>query len=79
MEQFHAKGDFNNSYLLITGADCKDEFDVMLGLKNMEMLLNKIQLFVNLVTMIELLSFIFHLLEHLLHLHDFFNYALAFQ
>ena len=34
MDQFHAKGDLNNSYLLITGADYKDEFDVMLGLKN---------------------------------------------
>ena len=37
--------DLHNSYLLITGADWKDEFDAMLGLKSMEMLLNKIQVF----------------------------------
>ena len=40
-----SSGVLHNSYLLITGADWKDEFDAMLGLKNMEMLLNKIQVF----------------------------------
>ena len=59
MEQFHRSRELNNSYLLITGADWKDEFDEILSLKNMEMLLYKIHLFSKSDNHTELLKFYF--------------------
>lgn len=44
MEQFLVSGNWNKSYLSVTGVNWKYEFHVILDRKNMGMLLNKIQL-----------------------------------